>query len=67
MHSARHLVVAACGVSAIVHLALVPQQAADEPHLAAAFLTAALLLAVAAAVVHTRPAAPSAAAATARS
>jgi hypothetical protein len=26
MHSARHLVVAACGVSAIVHLALVPQQ-----------------------------------------
>ncbi len=56
--TARTIVVAACGVSAGVHLALFATHATSLPAYAAAFLMAALVLALAGLAVALRPESP---------
>ncbi|MBD0291059.1 MAG: hypothetical protein ICV74_07375 [Thermoleophilia bacterium] len=56
--TARTTVVAACGVSAGVHLALFATHATSLPAYAAAFLSAALVLALAGLAVALRPESP---------
>ena len=55
MIGTRNAVVAACGVSAGVHVALFPTHLGESPALAASFGAAAFLLAAAAAALVVRP------------
>ena len=65
MTKTTHLAISAAIVSAVVHASLVPQHAASEPLLAAAFITATIALVVAAALLYARGGEPVAAGGTA--